>query len=155
MDRLSRGLRDPTFLLGHLAQRLDDLSTRLRQALAGQVLRRRDRVDALAGHLRAFNPAVQVERGRERVMMLSARLTQGMRRHLDRLHEEAAVLGARLQTLSPLQTLARGYVVARTLPGHRVVRTAIDVAPGDRLELILHRGRALCRVEASEDHPGG
>jgi len=151
LDRLGHALRDPTFLLGHLAQRLDDLAARLRLALSGRLRQRQDRVGALTRHLRVVNPAVQVERGRERVITLSARLEQGARRLIDRLHEETAVQTARLQALSPLETLARGYAVARTIPGRRVIRDAAEVAPGDRLELVLHRGRALCRVEEATE----
>jgi exodeoxyribonuclease VII large subunit len=150
LERLSHALRDPTFLLGHLAQHLDDQAARLRMALFGGIQRRQDRVDALIRHLRAVNPAVQVERGRERIITLAARLEQGMHRLLDRRHEETAVQTARLTVLSPLETLARGYAVVRTLSDRRVVRDGADLAPGERLELILHRGRALCLVE--ENH---
>ena len=150
LDRMSHALRDPTFLLGHLAQRLDDQASRLRMAFSGSLQRQQDRTNAFIRHLRAVNPAVQVERARERVITLVARMEKGERRHLDRRHEEAAVLSARLQALSPLETLARGYAVARTMPGHRVVRDGAELVPGELLELILHRGRALCRVE--ENH---
>ena len=147
LERLSHALRDPTFLLGHLAQRLDDQAARLRMTLAGSMGRRRDRLDALVRHLQVINPALRVERGRERIITLEARLEQGFRRLLDRCHEDTAVQSARLQTLSPLETLARGYAVARTLPDRRVARDGAQLHPGDLLELILHRGRALCRVE--------
>jgi exodeoxyribonuclease VII large subunit len=154
LDRMSHALRDPTFLLGHLAQRLDDLAARLRMAFSGGLQRRQDRLDALTRHLRVVNPAIQMERGRERLITLAARLEQGARRLLDRSHEEAAVLSARLQTLSPLETLARGYAVARTMPDHRIIRDGAELAPGERLELILHRGRAFCRVEERQADAG-
>ncbi len=147
LERLSHALRDPTFLLGHLAQRLDDQAARLRLALSGSLGRRRDRLVALIRHLRVVNPALQVERGRERIITLSARLEKGGRRFLDGCHEETAVLSARLHALSPLETLGRGYAVVRTFPLRRVVRDGADLAPGQRLELVLHRGRVLCRVE--------
>jgi exodeoxyribonuclease VII large subunit len=150
LDRQSHALRDPTFLLGHLSQRLDDLAARLRLALTGLLLRRRDRLTSLTRHLRVVTPSVEVERGRERVISLSARLEQGLHRLLDRRHEETAVQTARLQALSPLETLARGYCVARSLPDRRVIRGGAEVSPGDLLELVLHRGRALCRVEGHE-----
>jgi exodeoxyribonuclease VII large subunit len=147
VDRLSHALRDPTFLLGHLAQRLDDQSARLRQAVTGSLGRRKERLVALARHLRLVNPALQVERGRERIITLFARMEMGERRILDGCHEQTAVFSARLNTLSPLETLGRGYAVVRTYPHRRLVRDGADLAPGDRLELVLHRGRALCLVE--------
>lgn len=149
LARLSSALRDPTLLLGHLAQRLDDQAARLRLALAGALRLRQERLDSQVRQLRVVNPLLGVERGRERLLTLAARLEGGARRLLDRTHEETAVLCARLQTLSPLETLARGYSVARTLPALRVVRDAGELAPGDLLELVLHRGRALCRVEGN------
>jgi exodeoxyribonuclease VII large subunit len=151
LDRQSHALRDPTFLLGHLAQRLDDLAARLRLSHAGLLLRRRDRLASLTRHLRVVTPSVQVERGRERVISLAARMEQGLHRLMDRRHEETAVQTARLQALSPLETLARGYCVARSLPGRRVIRGGAEVSPGDLLELVLYRGRATCRVEEHED----
>ncbi len=53
--------------------------------------------------------------------------------------------GARLQTLSPLATLARGYAIVRA--GGEAVRTAETVATGDRLEIELAAGRLGARVE--------
>lgn len=150
MDGLSRALRDPTLLLGHLAQRVDDLSGRLRLALTGSFARRKEQFTALTRHFQVVNPLVKMERGRERVLILAARLEQGIRHHLDRCHEESAVLIARLQALSPLDTLARGYCVARTDPARRVVRHVAELAPGDRLELLFNPGRALCLVESCE-----
>ena len=147
VERMSKALRDPTFLLGHLAQRLDDQTIRLRLAFTGEMRRRHDRLDAMTRHLRVVNPAVQVVRGRERVFTMAARLDKSVRRLLDGYHEETAVLAGRLQALSPLETLGRGYAVARTLPQRKVVRDAKELNPGDRLELVLHRGRAVCRVE--------
>ncbi len=149
LERQSQLLRDPTLLLGRLAQRLDDQSARLSLALSATLGRRQERVAALIRHLRILSPSLQVERCRERILTHSARMEQGVRRLLDGRHEEAAVLAARLQTLSPLETLARGYAVARILPGRRVVRDGGELVPGARLEIVLHRGRALCRVEES------
>lgn len=150
-DGLVRSLRDPTMLLGHLAQRLDDLSARLERSLAVLLRHRRSELEALRTHLRLTNPALEVERARERVIAVGARMDAALRRHMDRRREETAVAAARLETLSPLGTLARGYSIALRLPEHQVVRDRAQVAPGDRLALRFHRGGALCRVESIEE----
>ena len=77
VDRLSHALRDPTFLLGHLAQRLDDQAARLRLALAANVTRRQARLDALLRHLGVLNPSLRMERARERLITLGACMEQG------------------------------------------------------------------------------
>ncbi|CAG0963137.1 Exodeoxyribonuclease 7 large subunit [Geobacteraceae bacterium] len=151
LDALSRALRDPTMLIGHLAQRVDDLSARLERALAGVVKDRAGAVEALKNHLRLMTPALNVERARERVITLSGRGEIALQRHLDRSRESAAVQTARLETLSPLGTLARGYSVAFKLPEQQVIRSSRQLSPGDRISLRLHRGSACCRVESCEE----
>ena len=58
----------------------------------------------------------------------------------------------RLEVLSPLKTLSRGYAIATTADG-AVVSDTCQLAAGDRLRVHLLRGRALCRVEDIENPP--
>ena len=151
LESLGRALRDPTMLLGHLAQRVDDLSARLDRSIAGSIKYRIIAIEALKNNLRLRNPSLAVERTRELVSALNSRSEISLRRHLDRSREVAAVLMARLETLSPLGTLARGYSIALKLPNRSVVRASSQLNPNDSLELRLHKGRALCRVESISD----
>ena len=54
---------------------------------------------------------------------------------------------ARLETLSPLKILARGYSVSRRLPDRRVIGKVEDIEPGDRMETVLTDGQVLSVVE--------
>lgn len=153
LEALSRALRDPTMLLGHLSQRTDDLSVRLGRAIGEIVNNRAGTLEAFKNHLRLRNPALDVERARERVIALSGRSEIALRRHLDRAREVAAVHTARLEALSPLGTLARGYSVALKLPERFVVRTYRQLSLNDSLELRFHEGRVWCSVEALDEEP--
>ncbi|SNB45295.1 exodeoxyribonuclease VII large subunit [Geobacter sp. DSM 9736] len=144
---LSGALKDPTLLVGHAAQRLDDLHGRLQRAARTDITRRREGISAMRTHLRLTNPALHVERGRELILTLTARSEKGIRRILEQSHEAAAVNGAKLHALSPLLTLARGYAVARRLPEGSLIIDSDRLTPGDRLDLRLHRGGATCVVE--------
>jgi exodeoxyribonuclease VII large subunit len=53
--------------------------------------------------------------------------------------------GARLQALSPLATLNRGYAIVRA--HGEAMREAAAVSPGERLEIELARGGIGARVE--------
>lgn len=151
LDSLGRSLRDPTMLLGHLAQRVDDLALRGERAIAVTLRQRRGALDGLGTHLRLMNPALAMERIRERIVVLAGRSEAAVRRRLGRMGEETAVAAARLDSLSPLGTLARGYSIALWLPARQVVRESRQVAPGDRLELRFHHGGAHCLVESVEE----
>ena len=66
------------------------------------------------------------------------------RRALDRRRQGFAAVVARLDALSPLRVLERGYALA-TRDGH-VVTDAGALAPGDPIELRFARGRARGRI---------
>lgn len=151
IDGLSRSLRDPSMLVGHLSQRIDDLSARLGRGAANSVRRHRGSLDLLTTNLRLTNPAVRIERARERAMVLAGQNEALLRRFLDHLREESLVAAARLDTLSPLATMARGYSIVLKLPERRLVTDSARLAPGDRVELRLRRGRVGCCVESSND----
>ena len=57
---------------------------------------------------------------------------------------------ARLETLSPLSILARGYAVSRKLPQGSVIRSVKDILPGDRMETVLADGRVKSFVEETK-----
>jgi exodeoxyribonuclease VII large subunit len=53
---------------------------------------------------------------------------------------------ARLEGLSPLAVLSRGYAVAFG-PGDRILRRAQDVGPGDVIRVQLHEGAVEATVK--------
>ena len=57
----------------------------------------------------------------------------------------------RLDSLSPLAVLGRGYSLTR-MPDGTIVRRASQVTPGDAVEVLLNEGRLDCRVTATRDN---
>jgi exodeoxyribonuclease VII large subunit len=57
---------------------------------------------------------------------------------------------ARLDNLSPLAVLARGYAVCWDATGTRIIRDARTVGQGDEVRVTLARGELRCRVEGKE-----
>jgi exodeoxyribonuclease VII large subunit len=58
---------------------------------------------------------------------------------------------SRLEALSPLACLARGYaIVRRGDAGGAVVRDAATLAPGERVALHFAQGSARARIEETE-----
>jgi len=53
----------------------------------------------------------------------------------------------RLDALSPLNVLKRGYSITRTMPDLKVVRDAKQLASGDKINVRLFKGEFMCRVE--------
>lgn len=151
VEGLARAVKDPTMLLGYFAQRVDDLQERLARAVKTDVAWRRERVSSMINHLRLTNPEAEMERCRERLLMLNARMETAMRKMLDGAHEAAAVCAAGLHALSPIAVLARGFSVACRLPERVIVKEAGQVEPGDRIEITFHRGAAECVVNSTRE----
>jgi len=69
-------------------------------------------------------------------------------------HARAGLEGAaaRLDALSPLACLARGYaIVRRGAPTGPIVNDAAALAPGDAVVVLFARGRAQARIDATEE----
>jgi len=86
-----------------------------------------------------------LERDAERLERLGVRLRAAPRLLLERRRAGLDHTGARLQTLSPLATLDRGYAVVRA--GVVALRDASAVSVGDRLEIELASGSLGAAVE--------
>jgi exodeoxyribonuclease VII large subunit len=63
-------------------------------------------------------------------------------------------LSARLTTLGPAATLARGYAVVQTLPDTGVVRTTADAPRGARLRIRVSDGAVTAVSEGAEGVDG-
>jgi exodeoxyribonuclease VII large subunit len=75
------------------------------------------------------------------------RLGRAVQQYMRQASERLASQAARLETLSPLNVLSRGYSLTRREADQTVVRNAQDVAPGERLLTDVRHGRILSRVE--------
>lgn len=121
----------------------------LLSAMGRYLASRRQQVGAvLAGPVFADPVAALVSSRAEAVNLYGARLARavaGLLRGKGRRVEDAA---GRLDVLSPLRTLARGYSICTLAGTGTVVRDADRLKPGDRLNVIFRRGRAVCRVES-------
>jgi exodeoxyribonuclease VII large subunit len=87
-----------------------------------------------------------VERGREGVFSARLDLRQAGVRLLAGRRERVAAVAGRLNALSPVATLARGYAVPLD-PAGRVLRTTADLPSGAAFRLRVVDGSVDCRVE--------
>jgi exodeoxyribonuclease VII large subunit len=71
------------------------------------------------------------------------------RRH-DRSRGRLVAMAGRLESLSPLAVLGRGYAVCWNDDRTAIVRRASAVAPGDRVHVTLHEGELTCQVQRVE-----
>jgi exodeoxyribonuclease VII large subunit len=119
--------------------RVEAARRRLAGAAAARIARAQRRLAELTGALRAHAPAARLAARRARFETIQHTLDREGRAAVAARHERLAVHAARLDALSPLAVLGRGYAIAHDAGG-RVLHRAAEVSPGDALRVRLHEG---------------
>lgn len=127
---------------------------RLAAAMGQEIDGHRARVDALSQVLRARSPQSRVALARSRQIRAEAASSSAIRRLLDGRRRRFGELAARLDALSPLSVLGRGYALARRSDDGRIVRAASEVEVGDELDLRLADGAIRAAVTSIEPDQG-
>ncbi len=75
------------------------------------------------------------------------RLTQGLSNSMNQQKHRLGNLAGKLDALSPLKVLGRGYAIPR-LPDGQVLASTKQASPGDKFNLTVSDGEISCRVES-------
>jgi len=142
---------------GRLAMRgrhADDASHELRRAMRAQVAARERVYHSLRLKLETFDLRRRLGQVRTRLVGADGRLSAAFnrRRHLHDGRLRSAV--ARLESLSPLAVLGRGYAVCWNEDRTRIIRDAAAAAPGDRVRVTLAKGELDCDVRGGSAFGG-
>jgi exodeoxyribonuclease VII large subunit len=137
---LSSRIKDPRRNLADIWLRLDEIYTRLLKT--GDICI----TDHLKG-LKAVNESLMSNSPSRNITMLSQELAfhnhsliQGSTLYLDRKKVDIRSMKDRLDSLSPLSILKRGYSIARKLPEMDIIKDSRQVKTGDEINTVLARG---------------
>lgn len=128
---------------------LDERTLALRAAMQRQMQRQRERVAAQARHLR--DPRQVLKAVQLRVDELSERALRAVTARIRLAQQQLRGGVERLNALSPLAVLQRGYSIARREDDGQVIRDAAAVRTGDHLRLTFARGTTRVRVESGSN----
>lgn len=143
---LVRRLRHPGRRLQEQSQQLDGLDMRLRRAMRRQLARYSTALEHCGRRLLLQDPRTRLRQQRHLNEQLRHRLRRAMNEHLASRRNRLQQLGRTLDTVSPLQTLARGYSITTDEQG-ALVRDTTHLRPGDRITTRLASGQVSSTVE--------
>ncbi|MBI5378728.1 MAG: exodeoxyribonuclease VII large subunit [Nitrospirae bacterium] len=142
-----RALPDVGRALDRFRQRLDELQERLAEAPGRRFAQLRERLATRRGRLEYQSPRARLERLRLALGEMRKGIRMAVTQRLRLARKEWEGVSLRLDALSPLAVLARGYSITRRVPSQAVVRDASEVSPGEEVAICLHRGGLRCEVK--------
>ena len=124
---------------------LHQMEGRLAQAMGRKLESARKDLDRAARCRALQDPMNYVDDKRMVLDYQREKLAAGLNAALNRERQRFGQLASKLDALSPLKVLGRGYAIPRKADGG-VVRSVTDVAPGDPLKLRVADGEISCQV---------
>ncbi|MFO0935060.1 MAG: exodeoxyribonuclease VII large subunit [Gemmataceae bacterium] len=120
---------------------------RLHSAATGVVRRGRERVELIGQRPVFRKPFDRIREREQRLDEMTARLVRAASVRMDRAKEQLASVAGRLDGLSPLNVLTRGYSL--TTKQGAVIREAQSLSVGDEIITRLAKGEAVSTVTAT------
>lgn len=127
-------------------QRFDEATLRMIQAVRKLTTETRHHREMLHTRLVKVDLRQIIGRRREVVARYRQHLISSVRARLQKEHSRLELAAGRLDALSPLAILQRGYAICKDERG-AILRDAASVSLGDRVAVNLAKGGLDCRVE--------
>jgi exodeoxyribonuclease VII large subunit len=143
IHRLER--QHPSYQLQRQTQQLDELEMRLQRAMQRFITTRQQAVERKHHRLQLNSPVKRLAEQKSKLDRVEQKLLDAMDRKLLTMRHQLAIAAEKLDTVSPLATLKRGYSITQTEQG-QVVTQAKDVKTGDVLVTRLSDGELRSTV---------
>ncbi|TDX48258.1 exodeoxyribonuclease VII large subunit [Orenia marismortui] len=123
------------------------LYNNLTVAIENRLNRLGDKLNNLKGRRALQLPKDQILEYTQKLDELTINLQDKFKNNLSKKREKLESLVSNLNSLSPLNTLARGYSLTRKAEGGRAINSISQVNKDDLVEILLKDGHLLCNVE--------
>ncbi len=126
------------------AQQLDDVALDLKRSFAAFCAAHRARLDRAMAYLRVLEPHHAIQVFREKLSLSAERLSAAAMRGVEHSQHRVETLWRRLEALSPMRVLERGFAVVQSKKG--ILTKSAQAAPGEGLSIYLADGALEAEV---------
>jgi len=147
---LSRILRYSDRHIRGYQQTVDHLEWRLQQTMLYKYSGIRERAQHSMSNFQRLAPFDLIRTLQEKVKNLQQRLYEQEQNRLKEQRIRLSTLAGKLDSLSPLSVLRRGYSICRKLPAFQVITDANSLGPQDLVNIKLLQGEIICEVKSRE-----
>ena len=151
IDDLRGRLRDPRRVLADERLAIDDLAERAGRALQRRVVNARNELASARRALHAHGPRDILAQERQRFARVRTVMEVALERGVTARKSRLSGLAGRLEAVSPLAVLSRGYALVRDEATGAVVKRAADTRDGQEIDVTLAEGtiRAVVKKGSS------
>ena len=140
-------LTDPRKAINDWRLKIDDLTARIFQQAVNHLNLSRERLQWRINRLNANSPSDQIQTSNNQLEQTVNNLLKTFRMYINKRQAEFSEKRARLDALSPIGILNRGYSITRTIPDASVVTDPESVSINQDLEVMVAKGTLFCRVK--------
>ena len=133
-----------------LRQNLDTMSTAMASALNRQVKNAQQHLTVLSQSPALRSPTGYLEQREQGLVLLKNRMVSVQNQNIDRKNARYVAAISKLEAMSPLKVLTRGYSMAQTEQG-KVLRSVRQVEIGERIYISLSDGSLRATVMQKEE----
>jgi exodeoxyribonuclease VII large subunit len=150
---LVKRLRHPNHILREQQQQLDHLEWRLQRAQQLHQAKLQLQLEKLASRLQQHSPQSTLMLIHRQLRQSEKSLSNAMRQQLNKSQQTLGHLVSLLDTISPLNTLKRGYAIATDAAHNTTLTLTTQSSPGSPVNIRLHDGELLCTVNSIRKLP--
>lgn len=144
-DWLAKRLKHPGQRLEEYQSQLKQLQKLLVQCLHHKLLTSQKNLASSQANLIHHSPLAFITKQHHHLSMLLQQLQQSIYQQLQHSHSQLNIMGAQLDSMSPLKTLTRGYSIILNADSH-VITSIEDVTIGENITARLANGNLTCQV---------
>lgn len=128
-----------------LTQTLDSMANAMANSLNRQIKAYKQHLDVLSQSTALRSPTGYLEQKQRQLELLKNRLVAAENQNIARNTQRYVALTAKLDAMSPLKVLTRGYSMAQNDRGE-VIRSVSQVEPGERIGISFSDGKVYATV---------
>jgi len=133
-----------------LLDMMEKLNTRLLQSLTGKLRLTREKLLRIANSYAMKQPFDRLRRWQQRLDEFAQRLNTNIAHALNTERERLSGIAGKLESLSPLNVLKRGYTITTRLEDNKSLREAKGLNKGDKIKTKLSKGSTISAILSIE-----
>jgi len=137
-----------------IRRHIESLSTRMEQATTHRIAEYASHIDYLQRQIEPEKLNDFLRQNHQRIDEITSRMEYSIKTILNMKKSPLKICAGRLDAISPLKTIERGYSITLKPEDRKVVGSIADVKKRDELEIIVKDGTIECSVNGTKEEQG-